>query len=90
MDSSQRALQTNGKLISNSFLNYRRKPENIQTNSEARILLKFHCVIYQWIRLDKLYKLMQSFLKFFSNNDFVGFMPARWGVIFADQPAFYF
>ena len=87
MDSSQRALQTNGKLISNSFSNYRRKPENIQTNSEARILLKFHCVIYQSIRLDKLHKLMQGFLQIselffelttiFSNNDFVGFMPAR-------------
>ena len=39
------------------------KPKIIQTNSEVKILLKFNCAIYQWIRVDKLYKLMESFLK---------------------------
>ena len=41
-----------------------RKPENIQwIASEAWILIKLQCVIYQWIRLDKLYKQMKSFSK---------------------------
>ena len=38
-----------------------RKPKNIQMNSEAWILIRVQCVIYQWIRLDKLYKLMETF-----------------------------
>ena len=41
------------------------KSKNIETNSEAWVLIKVQCVIYQWIRLDKLYKLMERFfLKF--------------------------
>ena len=31
-------------------------------------MIKVQCVIYQWIRLDKLYKLME---RFFSNLEFV-------------------
>ena len=26
-------------------------------------MLEFHCVVYQWIRLNKLYNLMESFLQ---------------------------
>ena len=37
--------------------------KNIETNSEAWILIKVQYFIYQWIRLDKLYKLMESFFK---------------------------
>ena len=44
------------------------KSKNIETNSEAWVLIKVQCVIYQWIRLDKLYKLME---RFFSNLEFV-------------------
>ena len=39
-----------------------------QRNSETRILIKLQCVIYQWIRLNELYKLME---KLFSNFKFV-------------------
>ena len=42
-----------------------KKSKNIETNSEAWVLIKVQCVIYQWIRLDKLYKLMESFFKNF-------------------------
>ena len=34
--------------------------KNIQTNSKAWISVKVQCVVYQLIRLDKLYKLMES------------------------------
>ena len=37
--------------------------KNIQANIEAWLLIKVQCVIYQWIRLDKLYKLMESFFQ---------------------------
>ena len=37
-------------------------------NCEASILIKVQCVVYQWICLDKLYKLMGIF---FSNFKFV-------------------
>ena len=40
------------------------KHKNIETNSQAWILIKVQCVIYQRIRLDKLYKLMGNFFKF--------------------------
>ena len=68
MVSSQRALQTNGKLFSNGING--RKSKNIQTNSKASILIKVQtvqCVIYQWIRLDKLYKVANG--KLFPNFD---------------------
>ena len=142
MDSSQQALQTNGKLFSNfeyffEFLaenrnfskrlarreywsNWNvsyiigfvstsstnewktlfkfhirlwiidRKPKNIQANTEVWILIiKVQCVMYQWICLDKLYKLMKSFFQIsesffefvtiFWNNSGVVFMHARRG-----------
>ena len=66
MDSSQRTLQTNGKLFLQFRISYRIfdwKPNIFETNSEAWILIKVQCVIYQWIRLDKLYKLMESFFQ---------------------------
>ena len=66
-----------------------RKPKNIQTNSEAWILIKVQCVIYQWIRFDKFYKLMESFFQIsnlfsnywqttdkYSTNNKVGLMQA--------------
>ena len=71
------------------------KSKNIETNSEAWVLIKVQCVIYQWIRLDKLYKLMERFffqisnlflflnywlkIKKYSINNKVGFMQARCG-----------
>ena len=33
-------------------------------NREAQIFIKLKCVIYQWIRLEKLYKLMFFFSNF--------------------------
>ena len=66
-------LYTNGFVSRSStnwwkaFLKFRifdRKPKIFQTNSETWILIKLECVIYQWIRLDKLYKLMEIFLNF--------------------------
>ena len=69
-----------------------RKQKCFQTNSEAWILIKVQCVIYQWIRIDKLYKLIESFIQIsnsFSNywpktekylmHNKVGFMQVRWG-----------
>ena len=47
-----------------------RKPKNSQSNREVWILIKGQCVIYQWICLDKPYKLMGSF--------FFKFQIARW------------
>ena len=44
-----------------SFRNFGRKLKNIETNREACILIKLQCVIYQWIRLNNLYKLLESF-----------------------------
>ena len=59
MDLSRRALQTNGKLVFKfriRFSNYWPKTEKyFRMNIEAWILMKVQCVIYRWIRLDKLY-----------------------------------
>ena len=44
------------------FLNFGWKPKNIQTN-KVWISIKFQCVIYKSIRLDKLYKLRESFFQ---------------------------
>ena len=38
-----------------------RKPNIIQKNSEAWILIKVQCVLYQWISFDTLYKLNGGF-----------------------------
>ena len=38
--------------------------KNIRTNSEAGILIKVQCFMYQWILLDKFYKLMEVFSYF--------------------------
>ena len=64
---SQWALQTNGKYFSNFefvFWIFGRKPNFFHKNSEAWILIEFQFVVYQWIRLNQLYKLME---RFFSN-----------------------
>ena len=77
MDSSRRALQNNKKLYSNFKLvfenlakirkfwlrteNFGWKLNNIYNNSEALILIKLQCAIYQRILLNELYKLMESF-----------------------------
>ena len=63
MDSYRQALQTNEKL----FPNFKFIFQYIETNSEARILIKVQCVIYQWIPCDNLYKLIE----FFPNFEFV-------------------
>ena len=42
------------------FQNFGRKRKNIQTNSEAWILIQVQCVVYQWICLNELYQLMES------------------------------
>ena len=44
-----------------SFRNFGLKPKNFPQNSEALILIKLQCVIWQWIRLNEFYKLMKSF-----------------------------
>ena len=91
VDWFQQALQTNGKLFSNFefVLNYR--PKTIKYLNEKRgvnidQIFKLQCVIYQWIWLDKLYKLMEFFFFFqikkielttIINNSGVGFMHAR-------------
>ena len=50
------------------FLIFGRKPKKFRKNSEAWILIQLQCVIYQWIRLDKFYKHMESF---FFNFEFL-------------------
>ena len=63
MDSSQQALLTNGKLFLKFKLVFKLlagNRKNIQTNSEVWILIKAQYIIYQWILLDMLYKLMES------------------------------
>ena len=70
---SRRALQTNRKLFSDfEFLARNRIKKK---NSKTWILIKLQCVLYQWIRLNELYKLMESFfqilnslLKFLAKN----------------------
>ena len=60
MDSSQQALQTYGRLFFKfqiSLQNFGWKPKNIQKIREVWILIKLQCFIYQWISLNKLYKL---------------------------------
>ena len=65
---------------------------------KAWLLIKVKCIIYQWIWLDKLYKLMWSFfqisesffelVEFFQNNSGVRFTQPRRGGICAEQNAF--
>ena len=55
------------------FQNFGWKPKNIRTNREAWILIKVQCSKYQWIRLDKLYKLMESFFQIL--NQFSNYWP---------------
>ena len=91
-------LFTNFKSFS-EFWNKNRKfwPKNrkkFKSIARREYLIKLQCVIYQWIWLDMLYKLMWSFfflisesffelVTFFNstffNNSGVGFMQARWG-----------
>ena len=74
MDSSQRALQTNEKLFFKfkiSFQSFGWKLKNIPTNTEALIFIKCYIIyIYQRIRLNKLYKLMESFFSKISSSDY--------------------
>ena len=70
MDSPRQALQSIGKLFS-IFQKFKFVFDLLAKNrkkysskySEALILIKVQCVIYQWIRLDKLYKLMIFFFQ---------------------------
>ena len=56
MDSSQQALQTNGKLFFKFGIRFRilgqKQPKIYQKNSDAWILIELQCVIYQLIRLN--------------------------------------
>ena len=65
MDSSRQALQTNEKFFSNFQFCFEILTENrkIYIQVEAWILTKLQCLIYQWIRLDKFYELMESYFQ---------------------------
>ena len=63
MDLYHQTLQTTEKLFFKFVLEILAENKNIQANSEAWILIKLQRVIYQWICLNKLYKLM-LFLNF--------------------------
>ena len=98
MDLSRWFLQTNEFFFFFFFLIIDRKPKNIQANSEAWILVKLQCVIHQWIRLDELYNLIESFIQisesFFKLTNFfeiiveLGLCMRGGGGICADQHAF--
>ena len=62
MDSSRHALQTNGKLFLKLWI-IGWKPKNIRASREVWILIKVQCIIYQWIFIDMLYKIMIAFFK---------------------------
>ena len=68
MDSSQRALQTNEIIFSNFVFEFWPKTEKCSNEQRGGNIDQLQCVIYQWIRLNELYKLMESF---FSNFNFV-------------------
>ena len=72
IDLTRQAIQSNGKLFSNnSGIGF------MQARGEASFVLNSTCsscnvyvaIIYQWIGLDKLYKLMESFFQI-SESDF--------------------
>ena len=68
MDSSRQALQTNGKFFFQiSFRYFGRKPKNIQTNSEARILIKLQCVFF--LSMDLSRQVLLNDGKFFQNSN---------------------
>ena len=74
MESSRQALHTNGKPFSNFEIIFPiigRKQKNIQTNSEAGILVKVQCVIH--ISMDSSRRALQTNGKLFSNirNNFL-------------------
>ena len=55
-----------------------RKPKNIQMNRKAWILIRVQCVVYQWIRLDKLYRLMECFFLIFWNHFRINYNFLKW------------
>ena len=79
MDSFQRAPQTNKKCffqISNYFSKFRQKTERYSKEySEARILIKLQRVIYKWICVNELYKLVDFFFNFEFIFEFFGRKP---------------
>ena len=76
MDSSQWALQTNGKFFFKfQIRNFFRKPKNVQKNSVAWILIKLQCVTYQWICLNELYKIIESFFQIQISFRYFGWNP---------------
>ena len=94
MDSSQRALQTNEKFFFSNFnLVFEILAENWKILKKRIVRLEHWSKcnvlgIYQWIRLNELYKLMESFFQIlesflelvtiFINNSGIGFMEERW------------
>ena len=83
MDSSRRALQTNGNLFwnSNSFLNYwpkinkySNKLRGVNIDQSAMCII----VICQWIHFNKLYKMMESFFfKYKIIFELASYMPEK-------------
>ena len=79
--------------------NFWPETEHFQKNKETWILIKLQCVMYQWIRFNELYKLMESSFKIsesffesvtnFKNNSGIGLMQVGGGGICAEQHAFY-
>ena len=65
-----RGQQRNGKLfqISNLFLIFGWIQKLFQKKSEAWILIKLQCVIYQWICLNELFKIMETFFSISFSN----------------------
>ena len=69
---SGQALHTNVKLFSNYWP---KTKKNILTNIEAWILIKVQCFIYQWIRLDKVYKFLNKESLFLILYSFSNYWP---------------
>ena len=67
MDLSQGALQTNGRLFPNFEFDFeywpRNKSKKFQTDCKGIAGLRFRPIIHQWIHLNKLYELMESFFQ---------------------------
>ena len=63
MNLSRRALQTNVKLFSNFkfLLDLAIGQKTKKYSKQIATIYQVQCVIYQWIHLDKLYKLVESF-----------------------------
>ena len=57
------SLKSRGSSVSEKIPIFGPKTGKHSMNKKPWILIKLQCVVYQWIRLDKLYKQMESFSK---------------------------